>query len=334
MTIPFHKVLEPVPHERLELVDEHLVRFHYRRPREVPEHWRMLLEHDFRTDAIELSAPDRKAVSERFRHLHRLVGGEYAKYMRSDYFERAGVRTPDAWLRVVIDHHCMPYVLYTNAQELCTVVTRGHSWWEVAVHPGVEALVAFREALRHGEVEALIDADRMRIFATAEAAETYAQRVLANMRIRFAPLRKGAGRKSLALLPAGTRPGPRGVPIELAVARVDGTERLLQLEPGRWDAYTALNRLGDELEGWVLEGCATCRSFRFSGTLREASEGHRGLCRRRVAEARASELPSDGKHEVKPRMLTEVGVLDRCAQWEPIADEDRELPFCLSAPAD
>jgi hypothetical protein len=80
-------------------------------------------------------------------------------------------------------------------------------------------------------------------------------------------------------------------------------------------------------EGEVVQACATCVAFRFSGMSRDSSGGTRGWCRRRLEAARASGLPMPGL-DVRPRYGTIVSVFDRCLEHEPIADEDREVPFC------
>jgi hypothetical protein len=99
------------------------------------------------------------------------------------------------------------------------------------------------------------------------------------------------------------------------------------MQPDRRDAYTVLNELPGRLEGEVVQACATCVAFRFSGMSRDSSGGTRGWCRRRLEAARASGLPMPGL-DVRPRYGTIVSVFDRCLEHEPIADEAREIPFC------
>jgi hypothetical protein len=241
-----------------------------------------------------------------------------------------GIIEPAQWRDVLVDHYCRPQWLYTNGQAAYSLVERRGPRYEVARLPSLGSLHEFRTL----HVRTLLDPREVAEFGHQDGAETYVLERLSRLEVRAVPVRSGLRRRMLLLQECGTRPGgPDRPPISLMLAHVGGKTHLLQLQPDRRDAYTVLNELPALLDGDMVEACATCAGFRFSGKTRDDSSGTRGFCRRRLEAARASGLPMP-RLDVKPRYGTTVSVFDRCRSYEAIRDEDREVPFCQRGDAE
>lgn len=326
--IPYSKVLSRIPFENLEALDDFSVRFAYPQPREVPAPWAMLLARRPSLERLEPERRDRDAVATRFEGLRHALYESFEHGQGSALFTTAGIDHPGKWRDVLVDCYCRPRWLYTNAQRTFSLVVLGEQHVRVAELPSLASLHEFRTL----DVRELPDAHHVQDFGHLDAAETHVRRELASLRVRALPMREGDRRHTLLLQPAGSHPGSRGRPIELYVGHLRGRPRLLRVEADRCDAYTVLNRLGDQLGAEavgdaMVEACATCASFRFSGIIRDGSGGTRGFCRRRREAARASGLPMSGP-DTWPRFGTVVSVFDRCGSYEAVADDEREVQYC------
>ncbi|MCA9705326.1 MAG: hypothetical protein KDK70_05735 [Myxococcales bacterium] len=322
--IPYHEILSRLPIESIEPLDELCVRFCYPRVREVPLHWAMLLDARPDLSRIEPETTDRRAVADRVAGLRHALYESFEQGRGSALFETMGITDPSQWRDVLVDHYCRPQWIYTNGQQAYALVERRGPRYEVSRLPSLDSLHEFRTL----DIRRFIDPREVLEFGHQDGAETYVLEGLSQVKVRVLPLRGGLRRRLLLLQECGTRPGGPGRPaIALMLAHVGGRSHLLQIQPDRRDAYTVLNELPELLDDDVVEACATCAGFRFSGKAREASGGTRGFCRRRLDAARASGLPMP-RLDVKPRFGTSVSVFDRCRAYVPIDDEDREVPFC------
>ncbi len=326
--IPYHEILSRIPIESMEVLDGHSVRFCYPRGREVPLHWDLVLLDRPDVSRLEPDAPNRTAVADLLEGLRYTLYESFERGQGSALFETMGIVEPGQWRDVLVDHYCRPMWLYTNGQQVYSLVERMGPRFEVARLPSVESLYEFRTL----HVRALPDPRDFAEFGHRDGAETFVFDRLARLEVRTLPLHQGEARRMVILQECGRRPGAPGrAAISLMLAHVGDQTYLLQMQPDRRDAYTVLNELPKLVDdGGLVEACATCASFRFSGMSRDSSGGRRGYCRRRLEAARASGLPMPGL-DVRPRYGTVVSVFDRCLQWEPIADEDREVPFCQHA---
>ncbi len=325
--IPYHEILSRIPIESLESLDGHTVRFCYPRGREVPLHWEMVLADEPDLDRLEPEAPNRKAIGDLLEGLRHALYESFEQGQGSALFETMGIVEPGQWRDVLVDHFCRPMWLYTNGQEVFSVVERMGPRFEVARLPSLGSLHEFRTLY----VRTLPDPRDVAEFGHRDGAESYVLGQLALVKVKAIPLRQGTGRRMVLLQRCGYRPGGPGRPsIALMLAHFGDETHLLQMQPERRDAYTVLNELPELLGGDVVESCATCASFRFSGMTRDSSGGTRGYCRKRLEAARSSGLPMPGM-DVRPRFGTLVSVFDRCLSWDPIVDGEREVPFCQRA---
>jgi len=327
--IPWAEVLSRIPFEALLPLDDCSVRFTYPQPREVPLHWTMVLEPAPNLGRLEPGAPNREAVASLLEGLRHALYESFEQGRGSALFATSGIDDPAGWRDVLLDHYCRPRWLYTNGQATFSLVERTGPRYEVARLPSLLSLHEFRTLY----VRELPDPREVTEFGHLDGAETYVLGRLAKVEARVLPLVRGKERRILLLQACGTRPGGPGEhAISLWLAHVGGNTMLLETQADRRDAYTVLNELPGRLEGEVVQSCATCASFRFSGMSRDSSGGMRGWCRRRLEAARASGLPMPGL-DIRPRYGTIVSVFDRCREHEPIADEDREVPFCRHEPS-
>jgi hypothetical protein len=322
--IPWAEVLSRIPFEALSALDDGSVRFAYPQPLEVPLCWAMVLEDEPELGKLLPDAPNRPAVASLFEGLRHALYESFERGRGSALFATAGIDEPVGWRDVLLDHHCRPKWLYTNGQVMFSLVERPGPRYEVAKLPSLSSLHEFRTVF----VRELLDPRDVMEFGHLDGAETYLLGRLAEVQVRTLPLVRGKERRTLLLRACGTRPGgPSERMISLWLAHVGGEAMLLETQAERRDAYTVLNELPGRLAGEVVQACATCVSFRFSGMSRGSSGGTRGYCRKRLEAARASGLPMPGM-DVRPRYGTIVSVFDRCLSHEPIADADREVPFC------
>lgn len=333
--IPYPEVLSRIPFEDLELLDDSSVRFAYPRPREVPLHWSALF--DFGVDdtldyaAVQTKAEDREAVATLVGGLRHAVEESYDRGVGSALFTTAGIEDAAGWRDVIVELYCRPRWIYTNTQRTFSLLELPGPRFRLAELPALRSLHEFRTPY----IRALPDPHKVMDFGHFDAAEMFVLRVMSERVVRALPLRGAPEDRSLLLQQAGERPGPRGRSISLYVAHLDGEPQRIEVEADRCDAYTMLNRLerwfGDRLAGQVVEACATCASFRFSGKARDDSGGTRGYCRTRLEQARASDRPMAGM-DARPSYGTVVSVFDRCRSYRAIADEDREVEFCQHGP--
>lgn len=322
--IPWAEVLSRIPFEALVSLDDGSVRFAYPQPREVPACWALVLDPDPALARLLPDAPDRAAVASLLEGLRHALMESFERGRGSALFATAGIDDPAGWRDVLLDHYCRPRWLYTNGQVVFSLVERPGPRYELARLPSLASLHEFRTLY----VRELPDPREVMEFGHQGGAETYVLGRLAEVQVRTLPLVHGKARRMLLLQACGTRPGGPGErAIALWLAHMGGATMLLEMQPDRRDAYTVLNELPGRREGEVVQACATCVAFRFSGMSRDSSGGTRGWCRRRLEAARASGLPMPGL-DVRPRYGTIVSVFDRCLEHEPIADEDREVPFC------
>ena len=322
--IPWAEVLSRVPFEALLALDEGSVRFAYPQPLEVPLCWAMVLDDEPALGKLLPDVPNRPAVASLFEGLRYALYESFERGRGSALFATAGIEEPGGWRDVLLDHYCRPKWLYTNGQVVFSLVERPGPRYEVAKLPSLSSLHAFRTVT----VRELPDPRDVMEFGHLDGAETYVIGRLAEVQVRTLPLVRGKERRTLLLRACGTRPGgPEERPISLWLAHAGGEPMLLETQADRRDAYTVLNELPGRLDGEVVHACATCLWFRFSGMSRGSSGGTRGYCRKRLEAARASGLPMPGM-DVRPRYGTIVSVFDRCLAHEPIADEEREVPFC------
>lgn len=322
--IPWADVLSRIPFEALVPLDDCSVRFAYPQPREVPACWAMVLDPEPELGRLLPDAPDRAAVASLLEGLRYALVESFERGRGSALFATAGIDDPAGWRDVLLDHYCRPKWLYTNGQVVYSLVERPGPRYELARLPSLASLHEFRTLY----VRELPDPREVMEFGHEDGAETHVLGRLAEVQVRTLPLVRGKERRMLLLQACGTRPGGPGErAISLWLAHMGGATLLLETQPDRRDAYTVLNELPGRRDGEVVQACATCVAFRFSGMSRDSSGGMRGWCRKRLEAARASGLPMPGL-DVRPRYGTIVSVLDRCREHEPIADEDREVPFC------
>lgn len=322
--IPWSQVLSRIPFEDLQALEEHVVRFAYPQPREVPPCWAMVLEPDPPLRRLLPEAPSREAVADLLAGLRHALLESFERGRGCALFETAGIDEPAKWRDVLLDHYCRPRWIYTNGQQTLTLVEREGPRFEVARLPSLQSLHEFRTPY----VRDLPDPRDVVELGHEQGAQTYVLGRLSMLEVRTVPLLGGPWPRTVLLQACGSRPGGGSQPsIRLYLAHVGGGTHLLEMQADHRDAYTVLNELPGRLPGEVAQVCATCASFRFSGMSRGSSGGTKGYCRRRLEAARSSGLPMPGM-DVRPRYGTIVSVFERCEAHEPIADEDREVPFC------
>lgn len=326
--IPYPEVLSRIPFENLEALDEYAVRFSYPRGREVPLHWEMVFDERPDLELLEPDAPNREAVDNQLAGLRYAVVESFEQGRGSALFTTAGIDDAAQWRDLLVDIYCRPQALYTNTQRTFAILELPGPRFRVAELPSLQSLHEFRTLY----VRTFPDPHQIVDFGHLDAAEVYVTDQLSQLKMRALPLRKGDKRRMMLLQSAGSRAGTGGIKISLHLAHIDGKTTLLEFEPDGCDAYTVLNQLDrwippKVLRGYVVQSCATCSAFRFSGMARDSSAGNKGYCRRRREAARESGLPMAGL-DTRPRHGTVVRVYDRCGQYEAIADEDREIEYC------
>ncbi len=323
--IPYDEILSRLPVTRVEPLDDISVRVALA-PRETPLQWSMLLDEAPALDRLDPDAPNRDAVAHNFERMRRMTREGYELGCEDDFLASVDIPDLTSWRDALVEHFCRPAWLYTNAQR----------WFSLVVTPDARVRVLELPSLYSLEVFATPYFDRLpppfslAVFGNLDAAETHFLGQLSKLEVRALPLRRGDRRRALLLQPAGARRGPQGHKVRLYLARVDDHVGLLETDARVRDPYTTFNRLSEQLgEAFiddVLETCATCSSFRFSGMSRDMSGGSKGYCMARYPAAHPEGRPRQ-THARRPSFRETVSVFDRCRAYAYIADEDREIPY-------
>ncbi len=324
--IPYPTILSELPVTHIEPLDDTSVRFAVA-PRETPLRWSMLLDDAPALDRLEPDAPNRAAVAHNFERMRRMLREGYELGREDDFLAGVGVADLASWRDALVEHFCRPAWLYSNAQRWFSLVVTPDARYRVLELASFYSLEVFSTPY----FDRLPDPFSAAVFGHLDAAESHVLDQLSTLEMRTLPIRRGERRRSLLLQPAGARRGSRGNRVRLFIAHVDGRAALLETDSGGRDPYTALNRiselLGEEFKDDVIETCATCASFRFTGMSRDMSGGQKGYCVT-LRDAAQRERLAHPEHPRRPSYRETVSVFDRCRAYSRIVDEDREIQYC------
>ena len=304
---------ERVAIREAEHLGDSLLRLRLARPLKVSPNHRYLLEGGRDLSTLFPEAPNREAVAYNLQQVQRALAEAFAAQRGAALLRQAGVVAERDFLRFNVDHFSEPHSLYTNAQDVVSVVERHGRAFEVIPHAfpfsSLRGYLEFGSEFGPGK---LADARMGARFATLAAAETWIGRLLDRVRVTPLSLTKGDERRTVFLQEAGSRRGARGYPIQTFLLHHRGGVRKATVHPD--ESYRFLNQL--DLEGFRARSCATCVFFRFSGMSRDMSNGETGHCGKRAEDPEA-DLPGAG--------LT--GVFETCEQHEFVEDAARSRRY-------
>jgi hypothetical protein len=304
---------EDVPVIDVQHLGDSLLRLRPARPLKVSPYHRYLLEGGTDPSRLSPEAPNRAAVESNLELARRGLAEAFAGQRGATVLQRAGVETERDLLRLNVAHFSEPHWLYTNAQDVVSVVERAGPVFEVIAH-------AYPFSSLHGYLQfgseygpwRLVDARQGARFASLSAAETWIGVTLARVRVSPLSMAMGGERRTVFLQGAGARRGDRGYPIQTFLLHHPGGVRRERVKPG--ESYRFLNEL--DLDGFRARTCATCRHFAFSGMSWDMSNGEAGYCEKRERDREARQ-PHDSM----------TGVFDACEQQEMIDDAARSRRY-------
>ncbi len=254
-----------LPVKNVHYLSEKVIRFQLESPTELSGYERLLLGEYESIEQIHPGAPNRSAVEYNLDRMRRGLEESLAEMTQNAVAEERAIRTAKDLLLFHVEHLHRPTYLYTNCQAFVSVVARSSTRFEVLFHPssaGFGGSSCFYGPRFGPEDTAVV--------ATLEHADAAANKRLSNVRIQTLQLRKGSENEILYLQSAGRRNM-----VETQIATFRG-EEFPFLMGGLDEPFQVLNNLRPD--GFVIEACATCRFFRFSGLTRDWSNGSVGYC--------------------------------------------------------
>jgi hypothetical protein len=190
-------------------------------------------------------------------------------------------------------------------------VQRNPARFELVYHPWL------RDFNEFGGLQGdLISAEHVLVASSFHGAEQVAKKRLSVVKTWTLRLRKGVELDELVLQPAGSRTVTNGYSLRTLIASFRADRFRVQIGGppcGAHEPYRVLNELRPE--GFIIEACATCLYFRFSGLTRDWSAGSAGYCTH----------PSEKKTEHGPP--PSVSVRHYCPEYTFVADREREYPY-------
>jgi hypothetical protein len=261
-------------------------------------------------------APNRRAVLYNLATWANNLDGALVRMKKSPSHSRTPFESRDDVMSFNIDHFCRPNCLYTNCQAVVSIVARDPNRFEGVYHSCLSSFLRFNSGLP----EALIEPEHVWTAQSPEEAETIAAEQLSTIRTQTLRMHKDEQVDKLVLQPAGSRSDEHHYPLHTSIATFRDNKFRVQMGGppfGRYEPYRVLNELRPE--EYVVQACATCASFRFSGMARDMSAGSRGYCFHKGNRASTNER------------LPIVSVTHYCDAYRLIEDKDRHPPYICSA---
>jgi hypothetical protein len=301
-------------------LNDQAIRFQLERPREPSTYQRFFMGEYSSVDDVFPKAPDRKAVESDLVATAKTLDAALARMRGCPFGESGTIASRQDLLSFNIDHFCRPGYLYTNGQDLVSLVQRNKARFEVVYHRSLWDFRQFNSD--YGWSGGLIEPECAVIVGTFEDAERAALERLAQVKTIAIRARKASEVCELLLQPAGERKDASGHPLETLIASFRSQQFRVQMggtPNGPHERYRVLNELRPD--GFVLEVCATCRCFRFTGMIWEFSGGSLGYCTHGLDE-------KDWKSGQPPM----VDVLDCCPEYSFVEDGQRPIPYLRREP--
>lgn len=290
----------------IQYLPNKLIRFELKSEGKISEYMRFFLGEQLSADGRFPAVQNRKALDSNLASLAKKLDASLARMSGHLGFEHIVSRRD--LLVFNMDHFCRPACIYSNGQTAVTIVPRERNRFEVAYHG---SLSHFREFLSDFSwPDCLIHPAGVSIEAGFEKAERVALKLL-TWTIR---LRNGAEIEEVTLVPEEDESLLDGYPLHTVIAAF--RERKIKLRfggppCGPKEAFRVLNEFRPD--GFVVEACATCIHFRFSGMTRDWSAGSAGYCT-------LSASLRDRKSGAPPPPI--VSVFHSCRDYK-MATEDR-----------
>jgi hypothetical protein len=287
----------PFPVRDVLYLNDQLIRFQLESNRAPSPYQRFFMGEYSSADEVFPDDPNREAVEYNLASL--------AKALDAALAGAAGMSRRDV-LSLNIDHHCRPTYLYTNGQAVVSVVLRNPARFEAVYHRSLRCFNAFDSSFRAQDVL---------MAANFEDAQRAAVERLAAVETWSLGVRKGVELDEVVFQPAGSRTGSERYPLQILMVSFRGGGFRVQTGGppcGAHEEYRVLNELRPD--GFVVEACATCQYFRFSGMTRDMSAGSAGYC------THPSNSTAAGR-------LTHVSVRHFCPEYTFVEDHDREHSY-------
>ena len=307
----------PFPTKDVRYLNDQLIRFQLECPRQPSAYQRFFMGECSSADEVFPEAPNREAVEYNLGSLAKQLDAALALMRERPYREGCAVMSRQGLLSFNLDHFCRPTYLYTNGQAIVSLVQRNPARFEVVYHPSLPHFNEFDS--EYGGLPGLISAEHVLIARSFEGAEQIAKKRLSIVKTWTLRLRKGVELDELVLQPAGSSTVTHGYPLQTLIASFRADRFRVQMGGppcGAHEPYRVLNELRPE--GFIIEACATCLYFRFSGLTRDWSAGSAGYCTH----------PSEKKTEHgRP---PQVSVRHLCPEYTFVADQERNYPYLRS----
>lgn len=206
-------------------------------------------------------------------------------------------------VRRTLAHTVDPPAIYSNGQQVLTLVELRSGRYELAAHASPRELVGY---CADYSACTPLEPGQCGWFASMEAAETHAFAVLRNIvqnEFALADARTGAaleGSVWLQKLDSG----------RCWLLRHGDVVRRFRIG-ARGEPREVLRRL--DIGGACVRCCATCAHFRFSGMSHDMSGGHAGYCGQREPASAGSGRPSPFNEVWRTELL--VSVQHMCPAW-------------------
>lgn len=299
----------PFPAKDVLYLNDQLIRFRLECPRLPSAYQRFFMGEFSSADEVLPEAPNREAVEYNLASLAKALDAALALTRDRPFGEGCAVMSRQDLLSLNLDHFCRPTCLYTNGQAIVSLVQRNPARFEVVYHPSLWHFNGFGS-----HCGGLISAEHVRIASSYEDAERIAQKRLSKVKTWTLRLRKGVELDVLVLQPAGSRTVAQGYAVKTLIASFRADRFRVQM--GGWgehEPYRVLNELRPK--GFIIEACATCLYFRFSGMSRDMSAGSKGYCTHPCEKKTACGLPPL------------VSVCHFCPEYTFVADQERKHPY-------
>ena len=298
------------PAKDVVFINDQLIRFKLAISRQSSAYQKFLLGEYSSPNQIFPSAPNREGVEYNLASITKELDVGFAG-MRDKPLGASGIlRSRRDFLLFNIDHFCHPTYVYTNGQAIVSVVRRDDRRFEIVHHRSLSDFNGFDSEYDQPD---FISADKVTIAASFRDAEWDARQKLSTVKTREFRMRKGGELDHLILQSTGSRTDKSGYPIEVYIGRFRGQEFRVEMGGGEeHEPYRTLNEL--HRDGFVVEACATCKYFQFSGMSRDMSSGSRGYCRH-------------SSHGGETNTLGVVSVTYYCKWYTFCSDDKRPIPF-------
>ena len=301
-----------LPTQAVEYLSDHIIRFQLECWRQPSAYQRFFLDDHSSPDEFLPTAPNRAGVQHNLTALAARLDMALPQMRDRPFGERSAILSRSDFLMLQIDHFCRPTYLYTNGQALVSLVQRRGTTFEVGYH---RSLAAFLDFCSESSAHAFLEAEDLQIAGSLEDAEKAARARLSTVQTWTLNLRRGIEIEQLVMQPAGSRRDDQGYREETLLADLQESQFRVTMGGGpcgKHEPYRVLNQLRPN--GFVIEACATCVYFRFSGMTRDMSAGSVGYCKFPLTKEPRSEL-------------IRVSVRYVCPEYTFIADQNREHPY-------